>query len=238
MLSSFRKDLRLLLFAALLYMLCAKALGQSFNYTLSVDSAGTYTALAAKTAITGTDTVWDFVNEKAIGFSFPFNGQSFDSIYIERNSYIVFDRPRTLALLVYPGFSCKPDSQGNYSPLEFNLEGSAPNRILKLQYTRVGQTEYPAEYLSYQVWLHESGRIDVITGAHTYPIADSTNYSDTLYPCQIGLINPNMNTTTNGLFLKGSPTQPASQPINETYTDISFLRSFPRPGTKYSFIPD
>jgi hypothetical protein len=210
---------------------------QDFNYTITSDTSGTYAALTSDSVLTN-DSAWKHSYKIQVGFSFPFAGKNFSELTVERNSYIVFDNNRSYALMAFAGFSCKKDEQNHYSGLSYANSGSSPNRILKIQFNKVGQGEYAAEHLSYQVWLHENGRIDIVTGTHTYQIADTATVNDTLNAIQIGLINTNMDTSNRGLFLSGAADSPGSQPLNDSYPEISFIRSMPRIGMRYSFIPN
>jgi hypothetical protein len=211
---------------------------QTFNYSVSVDTTQSYQALTSKTVLNADTASWPQSKTLTIGFSFPFLGQNFSSLTIEKNNYISFDADRKYSILAFPGFSCKKDNSDKYSTVAYAISGTSPNRILKIEYGKMGSTDQTCEYLNYQVFLYETGIIEVTTGTHSYPTADSTNLNDTLSSVLIGLINTNMDTNPRGLFLSGSPLAPASQPVNDSNPDLSFIRSMPRAGTKYSFIPN
>lgn len=210
---------------------------QQFSYTVSCDSSGTYQELTAQTLLNPGGGAWAQTYRVPLGFAFSFLGNTFDSVTVERNGYLSFDSDRRYALMVYNAFRDKTDSTNNHSTLGYALSGTAGSRILKLQYKNVGATRNKKELFSYQIWLKENGSIEVHVGPHTYPVAASNNYTDTLNANHIGLLNTNMDTETRGLFLKGSPTQPASQPVNDSYPDLPYLRSYGEEGTTYSFIP-
>jgi hypothetical protein len=224
--------------SALLLFLFSSVKAQTFNYSVATDTTGAYAPLTGSASINNDSVSWNFIYKKAIGFPFSFLGRSFDTLSIEKNNYIAFDKNRSYALLAFPGFSCKKLSTNHYSKISSSLTGASPNRIFKIQFEKVGQSDYGGEYINYQVWLNENGRIDYVMGDHTYPIADSATYNDTLNSVLIGLINTNMDTSPRGLFLSGASDGPTPQPVSDGSPDISFLRSMPREGTKYSFIPN
>ena len=247
------KKIPLILFA----FLCSYTLrAQQFDYTVSCDSSGTYQELSSQTILNTNNSAWNFSYRVPVGFAFNFLGQNFDSVTVERNGYLSFDKDRSYALMAFNAFYDKQDSSGNRSVLSYAQSGSAPNRILKIQYKNVGQSGTASELLSYQLWLKEGGALEVHIGPHTQLTAEAgfdttmiayvtegdsmilhTNYYDTLMPVQIGLLNTNMDSETRGLFLKGSPTQPASQPVNDQNPGFAFMRSLGRAGTTYTFTP-
>jgi hypothetical protein len=231
-------NLRAPFITIILLIVCLITRSQTFNYSVSVDTTQSYQALTSKTVLNADSASWPQNKSLAIGFTFPFLGSTFTSLTIEKNNYISFDADRKFALLTFPGFSCKQNNLGKYSTVAYNLSGTTPNRILKIEYGKAGNTDLTSEYLDYQIWLYENGNITVVTGSHSYPVADSTNSNDTLTTVQIGLINTNMDTNPRGLFLSGSPDQPSPEPLSDTNPDLSFIRSMPRPGTKYSFTPN
>lgn len=210
---------------------------QQFSYTATCDSSGTYEELNAQTLLNPGGEVWSFRYRIPIGFAFSFLGQSFDSVTVERNGYLSFDSDRRYAIMAFNTFHDKTDSMNNRSTLSYALSGTAGSRVLKLQFKNVGQTHDASEALSYQLWMKESGAVEIHLGPHTYAVADTSNYSDTLMAVQLGLLNTQMDTPVRGLFLGGSPTQPASQPVDDQHPDMVFMRSLGRAGTKYSFIP-
>jgi len=226
-----------IVFLSAALLLTGIAAAQQFNYNVSCDSAGTYQELTAQTLLKSGSSPWAEKYPLATGFPFSCLGRTFDSVRVERNGYLSFDADRSYAFMAFNAFSDKIDTAGNRSTLSYALSGSAPNRVLKLQFRNMGQGAAPAELLSYQIWLNENGAIEVHVGPHTYAIADSTNSSDTLMPVVIGLVNTNMDTPTRGLFLEGSTTQPGSRPVNDTYPDPAFIRSIPAQGTRYTFTP-
>ena len=247
------KKIPLILFA----FLCSYTLrAQQFDYTVSCDSNGTYQELSSQTILNTNNSAWNFSYRVPVGFAFNFLGQNFDSVTVERNGYLCFDKDRSYALMAFNAFHDKEDSLENHSVLSYAQSGSTPNRILKIQYKNVGQSGAASELLSYQLWLKESGALEVHIGPHTQLTAEAgfdttmiayvtegdsmilhTNYYDTLMPVQIGLLNTNMDSETRGLFLKGSPTQPASQPVNDQNPGFAFMRSLGRAGTTYIFTP-
>ncbi|TND10237.1 MAG: hypothetical protein FD123_485 [Bacteroidetes bacterium] len=75
--------------------------------------------------------------------------------------------------MAFNAFYDKQDSSGNRSVLSYAQSGSAPNRILKIQYKNVGQSGTASELLSYQLWLKEGGALEVHIGPHTQLTAEA-----------------------------------------------------------------
>jgi hypothetical protein len=108
---------------------------------------------------------------------------------------------------------------------------------LKVEYKNVGQSNDPSELLSYQLWVRESGTFEVFIGPNTYEAAPGDSLSDTSQVVFIGLINRNMDQSTNGVFISGTPQNPVPIALNQEQPNLAYLRTVPKRGYHYIFTP-
>jgi hypothetical protein len=222
--------------AAVLFVVPLRA--QTFNYSVLVNSTS-WQELTSQTLCNTVNVTWASSYRLPIGFSFPFNGTSCDSVTVETNGYLVFDENRDQAFTAYSMFRDKLDASGNHSVLSYQLTGTVGNRIFKLQYKNVGLSDYPMELLSYQIWLHESGRIELITGNNSYQPDpnDSLAVADTSQYVRTGLLNMNMTGTVRGYFAGTTSSGPGGQPLNDAFPEPVFFNVIPAAGTRFVFLP-
>ena len=208
--------------------------GQEMNYSFSHGSS-TYQQLSdASTVAGGTSCFNNQSFRLPIGFSFSMCGKSFDSLTVEPNGFVKFDANR--AIILYHGIGCKKDSNSVYSLLSYSVQGSEGAGIFKLQYSGFGYDAMnPAEYLHYQLWLYESGKIEIHTGATSYPgMIDSVEVSPTPL---VGIINPLQDWSTSALLITGDASAPSSAPVGGGQ-ELQYLQFVPPSNKVYSFIPD
>lgn len=207
---------------------------QNFDYSVSA-SDGTYSSISG-TPVTGNSSDWSSSSFKIpIGFNLTVNDSAFDTLSIEPNGFIKFDKNR--AIVTYFGASCKADSNNVFSALSYALTGTQGNRVLKLQYEGVGYQKYnPYEYMNFQVWLYEQdSRIQIHTGPSSYPGIFDSLYIDVL-PV-IGMINPLMNSATSALVISGDPASPAPAPV-PAGGSLQYLQFVPPSNRIYTFTPN
>ena len=198
---------------------------QNFSYSLS-NTTDNYTELVSPTNLSnGSD--WKHTSFKIpIGFSFPCLGQNFDSLRIEPNGFITFDKKSNYALATYKGLSCKQDSSQNWSTLSYLLSGG----ILKIQYKNLGFTNDGTELFNYQVWMYTNGNIEIHTGPNptaTYITNDQTTL--------LGLVNMNQDTNTKAYLASGSPDSPTGSSISIN-DPLLYLFPIPSDGKVFTFI--
>jgi hypothetical protein len=226
----------LILFAML--FLARPAAGQDFNYSVQIGTTS-WSELSSQTLCNTVNIMWESAYRIPIGFSFVFNGISYDSVSIETNGYLVFDSNRNHAFTAYGTFGDKTDTLENHSVLGYELTGSSGNHVLKIQYKNVGQSNHTNELLSYQIWLHQNGTIDVITGENTFQPDpnDSLSVADTSQHIYTGLLNMNMQGTVRGYFVGSTLSGPGGQPVNDTTPDPVYFNTVPASGTRFTFSP-
>lgn len=207
-----------------------------FNYYVSLDSSVTYQALTGATSLNNGQK-WEMQYRIPVGFPFTFNGKTVDTLLFEANGFLTLDPKMNYALMTFNNFYCKHDSANQYSCLNYAQSGSPGSRILKLECKNVGQTDRDKEALSYQLWIRESGSIEIFIGPNTYAPLPGDTVADTMQVVHMGLINRNMDTAEKGLFISGTPKSPSPAPLNESYTEIAWLRTVPKQGYRYIFTP-
>ena len=233
----------LLFFIGIFFTLQAES--QDFNYTFSKDSVA-WQELNAQTILNTSNSAWNFCYKIPIGFSFNYLGRSFDSLKIETNGYLVFDADRNYALTAFVGFDDCVDSLGNHSVLGYESSGSSGNRILKIQFKNTGVSAQSFRHLTYQVWLRESGTVEVHIGPNDFqPGIIVTDEDDTIFTnrdsaefYRVGLLNMNMDASTNGFFIGGDVFSPQSQPVDNNHPEPIYMMRAPSSGTRYSFTPN
>jgi hypothetical protein len=207
---------------------------QDFSYTLSIDSSLQYTDLSNATALSP-DSAWLPRYEIQSGFT---QNPSFSGNFsIETNGFLIFNKQLNTALMAFSGFHCKVDTNGYYSKLSYTLSGSSGSKLLKLEFKNVGQSNEPSELLSYQLWVHENGVMEVFVGPNTYEAVPGDSLSDTSQVVFMGLINRNMDQSTNGVFVSGSPQNPVPAVLNQEQPNLAYLRTVPKRGYRYIFTP-
>jgi hypothetical protein len=146
-----------LTFTILFALLIGGLVKAQTEYTLT-HSTGTYTELSASTNI---NKVWDFEDAMIkLPFKFKYFKKDFDTIYVTMQSAF-FSRPGlNFDNIFYGSFNYFPENDDpNLSPVSYAITGTAPNRILKLQFKNVKaevidiEEEFTANY---QMWFYET----------------------------------------------------------------------------------
>jgi hypothetical protein len=240
---------------------------QNFNYTVSTTTE-TWQELNSQTILNANNSAWNFSYKIPVGFPFTFLGRNFDSLTIETNGYLVFDEDRNYALTTFLGFSDCEDSSGTHAVLGYELSGTTGNRILKIQFKNTGVSRRATKFFSWQIWLKESGVIEVHIGPNDFQpsiivftdtssveallpdaegqandslviMRDTTFINyDSLQAYRVGLLNMNMDTPTRGLFIGGTIDSPQSRPVDENNSEPIYFMRAPSPNTRYTFTPN
>jgi len=176
---------------------------QVVSYYSFSQNQGTYSPLSGPTNIatatgsTGSGVLDDnvYTLDNVIPFSFPFNGNSFNSIKVYANGYISFGSPVTSSTdpigsgITYDGvispLAADLESLFNINnmtgSIDYAVVGNAPNREFVVQWSHFrpyGST--PATASSYHDWnfqarLHENGNIQYVYGLNSQGSPSSTN---------------------------------------------------------------
>jgi hypothetical protein len=216
-------------------LILSEGQSQNFDYSFSASTTG-YADLDSPTYL-AQDGVWNNSYYKIpIGFSFNYLGQTFDSVSIFNNGYLVFDNNFNYGFAAFTlNLADQKDSLDNsLSSISYNLDGSPGSRILKIQFGNCGISGEAAGYLNFQVWLSEGDKkISVLAGGNTFDPDVFLNYSKI-----VGLVN--MNKLENGqaaLLLSGDASSPSTTVINLQDSRVN-ITGFPLGNTLYTFTPN
>ncbi len=122
-------------------------------------SSGTYTAITNPTVVSGS-TPWSSFQSHTvpIGFTFNFFGNNFTTIFIEGSGFTRFDVNYYYLLNPYTVEMQDAGTGGptSLSPLAYELTGTTPNRILKIQWENCEMANDPGSFANFQLWLYET----------------------------------------------------------------------------------
>ena len=171
--------------APLLFALfsCWQISAQVSSYAFS-QTAGTYTEITGGTVL-GTPTNDDTsFNAIAIGFDFVFNGVSYTQISVQSNGFIAFGATISSSYnSISTGTSnnviaaLNRDLQGNEvsGELSHQLSGTAPNRVLTVQWKSYRSYLAAGDVYNFQIKLYETTNvIDVVYGSFTQNATNRT----------------------------------------------------------------
>jgi len=243
---------KLLFIIAFVLALYGITRAQDFSYTVTTDSVS-WNDLNTQTILNSNNSAWNFSYKIPIGFTFNFLGRDFDSLTVETNGYLVFDKDRNYALTAFSGLGDHVDEEGNHAVIGYELSGSAGNHILKIQFLNCSPSFSGNEVQSWQIWLRENGNIEFRIGpgtlrSNTYlgiefdeenQVEDTTVIVelDSAQIYRIGLLNMNMNTYDRGLFVYGDPASPQIAEVNENNPETPVLSFIPVRGIRYTITP-
>jgi hypothetical protein len=166
----------------------------TFSYNISIaqvslyafaQQSGSYTELTGGTSLTyaGQDTSF---RDRPIGFTFLYNGQNYTKFGIHDNGFIVLgsgiptltNNPISQANAannVISGFGFGLYKQTGLYQLSYNTTGSAPNRILTVQWKNY-KTLVSNTAINFQIKLYEtSNKIEVIYGSVTSAVVTNSH---------------------------------------------------------------
>lgn len=213
------------------------------GYTF-MNSTGTYTDLVNPTVIStaGWDPTASFV--VPIGFNFTIDGVTFTNFEADGLGDLTFTNGTTSkyifpfdGILVDRSF---PSTTTTQSPVSYLLTGTAPSRILKLEFKNAGtadpqtQTLYANEFVNFQVWLYEgTNKVEVRYGTSNLAHATVTFFGES-GPTEA--IVTDFSSSISGYFLQGSATAPTLTTLTSA-TSYFGLTSIPANGAIYAFTP-
>ena len=214
--------------------------GYSFSQTTS-----TYTNLTGGTVLatgSGLDTQRYAI---ALPFTFSFNDKSYTNLYVSVNGYITLGtknpgpgygmiNSQDTGFGVISAFDANLASHPvQTSEISYAIQGNAPNRVLVVQWSRMGLSGSSNLDASFQVRLREAGGISEIT----YGNVLLTN-NDLAGGVFVGLRGDNRQDFTSRTSSTATAawqyTIPSTQPA---YTIAYFAGFNPAPGLKYTFTP-
>lgn len=215
------------------------AYSQPYTFT---QSANSYANLVGATSING-NVVWGPFDSHTvpIGFTFQFMGNGYTTIYIEGSGFTRLDQ--NYFFLINPFTVALKDKgiNSSLSPLTYKLEGSAPNRILKIEWSNCEFVNDLGSTANFQLWLYETsniieshiGNCTVNNPANAYSANGSNGPVIAIYQFQT------VTTCIYGLALNGPSAAANDTLFQNTNVDIfdHSLSSTPVSGTVYRFSP-
>ncbi len=144
----------LLLIFLSLFMSAQAQLDYSLTYSNS-----TYTELSGATDVSAD--AWNNASQRSMPFTFKFFGLDYNNIYITFDGVYFSDTGNDY--IFYGTDNFKP--KGNIpteSPISFLVSGTAPNRIIKIQYKNISEATVGGSYvysINNQIWLYESTNV-------------------------------------------------------------------------------
>ncbi len=152
---------------------------QTFNYDFSIYSSD-YEEL--EDATLALNYVWDDPQvEIPLGFSFSFEGEIGDQIYITDFGLggLLTMNPNAASIDILVAYTSDLADAGNntgepYSTIRYKTEGNAGNQVCKIEwkdcafYNEVFEDEFPSNLVSFQLWLYEgSNDFEIHYGPNT-----------------------------------------------------------------------
>lgn len=181
----------------------------------------------------------DEVFQFTLPFNFTFFDQTFNTLYIDGGfatfTYERVDLGNGQFIENLAGYEMYVyDSEiygGDASPISYTTEGTAGNRILKVQWKNCAfePDENGTDYANFQLWLYENdGKLEYHYGPISVSGSDSYGY-----PAEGPTVSILNGDGTQGIILTGSPSNPT---VNSpgTATDI-FMTDSPSEETVYVF---
>ncbi|HET6225268.1 MAG TPA: T9SS type A sorting domain-containing protein [Bacteroidia bacterium] len=221
------------------------------TYSFS-QSTETYANLTSATVIS--NQYWDdfSVFTLKLPFAFTYFGKSFDTVYA-MGGFEGFDYDGAGTFLSYELYTFDngmKDVSGT-ATISYEVSGSAPNRILKIQTLNAGfeSDDTDADYANLQLWLYETTNVieihygpSSIANANTWPFSSCMGPSvglakdqSTYYLLSGDASNPTASSTVPSICVAGAPPQdkvyrftPVSSGVNELNNTIP-ITIYPNP---------
>lgn len=152
---------------------------QTFNYDFSIYTSDYEELVDATLAL---DYVWDDpLVEIPLGFSFSFEGEIGDQIYITDFGLggLLTMNPNAASIDLLVAYTSDLADAGNntgepFSTIRYKTEGNAGNQVCKIEwkdcafYNEVFEDEFPSNLVSFQLWLYEgSNDFEIHYGPNT-----------------------------------------------------------------------
>jgi hypothetical protein len=238
-----------LLFLALAALSTMSATAQ-FNYTFTKDT-GVYAPLTSGISLNGS-TIWDDEYYMVpLGFTFQMDDSSTTDIGINEMNF--FGTDTTGLMNAFLVFTADLHDKGadtstmSHSPIRYEITGTSPNRIAKIEVANAGfYDEYflyntADDSVNFQVWFYETSNIvEMRFGPSSILHPEDYYFNDSLVVNMgylKGLDFDNM-VLENFYFLKGDTSAPTIDSTNNVMDPLNEgLNAFPSNGTIYRFTP-
>ena len=202
---SLKKELKCF-FCFLFLTVCFTSKAQVSTYTFSEDISG-YTPLPVSASVVYPGG-WDDHTAGAtslinFGFNFVFDGLTYTDCYVSPNGYLTFGATQPLPN-TYTPISTNTTHQGvisalginlidnsGTSPILYEIQGTAPNRVLVVQWQDAERVVDPGVF-NFQIKLFETSNQVQVSYGNCVPLGTTAR------TVQIGLRGPNNNFPSNG----------------------------------------
>lgn len=220
---------------------------QELPYTLVPNTSVEYAPLTNATAL-DTDGPWDDPQlEIPIGFEVALFGDLFDTFYLNGfvGGFLMSDATESPVIVPY-GEDLTDRGYGtdqSLSPIVYKVDGTAPNRIFKIEWQNAGFFNEvingsSESFVNFQLWIYEtSGIIEFCYGPSNIA---SNDIFDTGSGPSVGFLqSANLSTLEieNGWFLTGEASAPEISPTAADPVTLIGLNQTPASGQLYNFQP-
>lgn len=246
---NFAKIYNMRLFFLFAFLAATTVKAQSVDtYLFKVETGKTYTPISGGTNLTSS-LVWDEENFK---FPLPWTakiGTNPVSNYSIMTSFVAAPATDTIGVATaFVPFGADLTDRAMtatpVSPIRYQISGTAPNRIFKLEFFNAGFYEELMNYgtlddsVNFQVWLYETTDIVEFRFGSSF-INHASDYFDGVAP-YIGYAK-NMDLSSGTLeklyLLKGASAAPGIDSFTAIAPSMSSVSSYPANGTVYRFVP-
>jgi hypothetical protein len=235
--------------------------GFSQAYTFSKGSE-TYSHLTAPTTLSGS-TYWD---EEYWVIPIGFNFLGHDTLTVSSNGLVsladynkLVDQEVTFSISAFADASIGADliardlASPTNSPINYQLSGSFPNQILKIEWRNAGfyhdNSSNKIDFISFQLWLYEdSNNIEMRYGPHYFaslaPFTGNNSFGAVIgigsYKYDFlfgGSLNEYVNSAPS-IYLTGNVNTPGTSSTFGTLTANDTASCAPARNTRFKFTPD
>lgn len=228
------KKLLLFLFISSVFSVSAQ-----LDYSLT-KSNSTYAELSGSTDVSAA--AWNSMHTMSLPFQFTYFGNTYNNIYITFDGFFFSDTGDDYVF--YGTDNYMPElALPTQSPISYQLTGSSPSRILKVQWKNIRESTADTAfdyYLNTQIWLYEgSNKIE-------YHFGNSSVTDPTFNSFYIGLIdydnspylaidssaaNPVLVRVLNAGLFDGIPAYPGSGLVYTLTPKVSSVKEVSKPYT-------
>jgi hypothetical protein len=130
---------------------------QPYSYQ---ETSATYTPLAGATSINN-GSVWSSFQSFTVptGFPFTYMGTNFSTIHMEGSGFTRFDPNYFFMIMPFTAQLKDKGTSASLSPLSYQVSGTSPNRICKIEWSNCGFVNEATSTANFQLWLYETTNV-------------------------------------------------------------------------------
>jgi hypothetical protein len=226
----------------LLFLLSALAAKSQTVYSLQKFSA-IYVPIAGGTTVSGNSPWTPFQSFTVpVGFAFNYFGSTYSVVGCEGSGFCNFDPSYFFTLHPYTvemedAGTGTPNSK---SPVSYTVDGSAPNRVCKIQWKNCRLKNDTSSRANFQMWLYETlGIVEMRTGSCSINNSNNAFMNNGFPGPLIGLYNTSGPTHFGYVVQGASPTESLTTLNSGTIANIfqNSMSASPPTGMVYRFSP-